>query len=95
MLIAIDFDDTLTADASLWRCFIQNAEKLGHRCICITARRRTDDNVKSIDDWMISHGINIPVYFTALASKIEYARKAELNVDIWIDDDPARCAIGH
>lgn len=95
MLIAIDFDETLTADSQLWSRFIASAKSLGHRCICITARRRTEDNVDSIRQWMTTHGVDLPVYYTGLASKVEYARKAGLKVDIWIDDDPTRCALGH
>lgn len=50
MLIAIDFDDTLTADSQLWLKFIETAKSLGHRCICITARRQTADNIESIEN---------------------------------------------
>jgi hypothetical protein len=95
MLIAIDFDDTLTADSKLWGDFIRSAKTLGHRVICVTARRDTDDNNESVRDWMISHGIELPVYFTSLESKVEHAKKIGLKVDIWIDDDPRRCALGH
>jgi len=95
MLIAIDFDDTLTADSQLWLRFIETAKKLGHRCICITARRETEDNIESLDNWMTMHGVHLPVYFTNLRSKTEFAKERGLKVDIWIDDDPKRCAIGH
>lgn len=44
---------------------------------------------------MIMHGVSLPVYFTGLSSKVEYAKRAGLAVDIWIDDDPKRCALGH
>jgi hypothetical protein len=95
VLIAIDYDDTLTADAQLWLKFIESATSLGHRCICITARRDTDDNRESIETWMTMHGVHLPVYFTGLSSKVEYAKRLGLKVDIWIDDDPKRCALGH
>jgi hypothetical protein len=95
VLISIDFDDTLTADAVLWLKFIESAKALGHRCICITARRQTEENIETIDDWMTMHGVHIPVYFTGLSSKVEHAKKLGLKVDIWIDDDPKRAALGH
>jgi len=95
MLIAIDFDDTLTADSQLWLTFIESAKNLGHRCICVTARRDTDDNRETIENWMVSHGVHLPVYFTGLASKVEHAKKIGLVVNIWIDDDPKKCALGH
>jgi hypothetical protein len=95
VLIAIDFDDTLTSDSQLWLKFIESAKVLGHRCICITARRQTEENIEDIDEWMTMHGVSLPVYFTGLASKVEHAKKIGLKVDIWIDDDPKRCALGH
>ena len=95
MIIAIDFDDTLTADARLWKGFISLAKSDGHRCICVTARRDTDDNNETIDNWMRSHGVHLPVYFTGLRSKVDYMASLGINVDIWIDDDPRTCAMGH
>jgi hypothetical protein len=95
MLIAIDFDETLTADAQLWRGFIEIAKSLGHRCVCFTARRRTEDDIETIDEWMRMHGVRLPVYYTGGESKLEYAKRIGLKVDIWIDDDPKRCALGH
>lgn len=95
MLIAIDFDETLTKDADLWRQFCHIADQLGHRLICVTARRPTKENHETIDEWMKSHGIEIPVYYSALGSKVDYMAKYGHKVDIWIDDDPRRCALGH
>ena len=95
MLIAIDFDDTLTADAALWSQFIFEAKHLGHQVVCVTARRDTDDNNETISSWMQSHGIDLRVYYSALGSKIDYMQKRGLKVDIWIDDDPRKCALGH
>jgi hypothetical protein len=95
VLIAIDLDDTLTADSELWRAFIETASKLGHRCICVTARRDTEGNNDTVDQWMQSHAISLPVYYTGLRSKIEYMAERGVHVDIWIDDDPKRCALGH
>lgn len=95
MLIAIDFDETLTADADLWRNFICTAREIGHRIICVTARRDTDDNRATVDNWMHEHGIDLYTYYTSLASKIDHMAKIGLTVDIWIDDDPRTCAFGH
>lgn len=95
LLIAIDFDDTLTADPELWRNFIESAKKLGHRIVCVTARRDTDDNRETVDSWMHEHGIELYTYFTGLASKIDHMAKIGLKVDIWIDDNPRAAALGH
>jgi hypothetical protein len=95
MLIAIDFDETLTADAALWRKFCRAVRHLEHHIVCVTARRDTDDNRETIDEWMRSHGLEMTVYFTGLGSKTDYMAKRGLKVDIWIDDDPRKCALGH
>ena len=95
MLIAIDFDDTLTTDAILWLKFIESAKALGHRCICITARRQTEENIETIDEWMTMHGVSLPVYFTGLASKTWYMERLGIKVDIWIDDQPRQCVLGY
>jgi hypothetical protein len=95
MRIAIDFDETLTADADLWRRFLSVAIDLGHHCVCVTARRATDDNLDTITEWMHSHGIDLPIFFTSLGSKVDYMTKRGLRVDIWINDDPRKCALGH
>jgi hypothetical protein len=95
LTIAIDFDDTLTADSQLWIKFIESAKALGHRCICVTARRDTEDNNETINDWMTMHGISLRVYYTGLRSKVEHMALIGVKVDIWIDDDPRRAALGH
>ena len=80
MRIAIDFDETLTLDAGLWRGFIDACRAVGHHVICVTARRDTDEN---------------HTYFTGLGSKVEFMKAREIKVDVWIDDDPKKCALGH
>jgi hypothetical protein len=95
MLIAIDFDETLTMDAGLWRGFVDLCAAGEHRIVCVTARRDTDDNRETISEWMESHGISLRVFFTGLGSKTDFMEKRGMKVDIWIDDDPRRCALGH
>lgn len=94
LVIAIDFDETLTRDAELWRGFIESARSLGHQVFCITARRPTDDNCETVIEWMRAHGIDLPVYFTAMGSKVAHMQELGIKVDIWIDDDPRSCAMG-
>lgn len=95
LLIAIDFDDTLTRDAVLWHHFISFVKLGGHEIVCVTARRDTDENREDIGEWMRQHGIELTVYFTALGSKVDWMAKRGHKVDIWIDDDPLKCAMGH
>lgn len=95
MLIAIDFDETLTRDSVLWSGFISLAKAGGHRVVCVTARRATKENADTISEWMRSHGIDLPVFYSSLSSKVRHMEGRGYKVDIWIDDDPLRCALGH
>jgi len=95
MLFAIDFDDTLTADPVMFRTLIAVVESFGHRTVCVTARRDTDENREWVSDWMKKHGIELYTHFTSLASKVQHMERIGLKVDIWIDDDPRKCAFGH
>ena len=95
MIIAIDFDDTLTRDAALWIAFTSVAKALGHRCVCVTARRDTAENIDLVDEWLRENRIELPVYFTSLGSKVDYMKKQGMQIDIWIDDQPLKCALGH
>lgn len=88
LTIAIDFDNTFTADPVLWCRFIRDARDVGHRVICITSRKQTSKNTTLVDDTFKRHGIEIATWFTGLASKTWYMEQVEVKVDIWIDDDP-------
>lgn len=95
MNIAIDFDNTLTADPDLWGIFVDRAKKLGHRCYCVTARRDTEENNEIVSEWMNENQITIPVFYTSLRSKVEYMQERDIKIDIWIDDDPRTLVNGH
>ena len=95
MLIAIDFDDTLTADPVLFRTLIAVIESFGHRTICVTARRDTSENRLDIEGYFRKYGIELYVHYTAGASKVDHMARIGVKVDIWIDDDPRKCALGH
>ncbi|MEM1297401.1 MAG: hypothetical protein AAGH89_18695, partial [Verrucomicrobiota bacterium] len=72
MIIAIDFDGTLDRDSHLWGEFIDLAKTIGHRVICVTARRETEENIETIERWMSANAIDLPVYYTSLAPKPQY-----------------------
>lgn len=94
LTIAIDFDDTLTADPKLWLRFIQRALESGHRVILVTQRRSTDENIAIIDEYLAEHGFELSVYFTDLRSKLSVMEERGIRVDIWIDDDPSALVMG-
>ncbi len=95
MNIAIDFDNTLTADPKLWGNFIASAKTSGHRVICITARRDTDENREELQAYLEHWGLALPTFYTGLSSKIHWAKKNDIKIDIWIDDDPTTLVNGH
>ena len=95
MLIAIDFDDTLTADPVMFRTLIAVLKSFGHHAVCVTARRDTDENRLNIEGYFAKYGIDLYVHYSALGSKLEHMERIGVKVDIWIDDDPEKCALGH
>lgn len=94
MKIALDFDDTLTADPRLWATFVNAARMQGHEVWLVTARRDTEENHQIIDEWLDQWGHSLPVLFTNLRSKLDVTRRLGLHFDIWIDDDPASLVNG-
>jgi len=83
--IAIDFDETFTADPELWQNFIRDAHARGHRVYCVTCRRDTPENreiVRIPDLPAYRH------YFTSLAPKRWFMEQRGIQIDIWIDDQP-------
>lgn len=95
LTIAIDYDDTFTADPLLWSGFINLAKSLGHKLVMITARRDTEENIDQINADLDHWNCQMPVFFSNLGSKIELAKKRGLNIDIWIDDNIHALLNGH
>lgn len=77
MLIAIDYDDTYTADPALWDVFIAVASSRGHEVICVTGRRASQPV-----------GLELPTVYADGEYKREAAERAGYRVDVWIDDMP-------
>lgn len=93
--IAIDFDDTFTADDILFAGFVYLAQQRGHKVIMVTARPRDEINKKAVFDFLEKCGIDIPVSFTDRTSKLRYMEELGTRVDIWIDDNPHALVHGH
>lgn len=82
MNIAIDYDNTYTADPELFDSFIALAKARKHRVWIVSARRNTPENREIV---------NVPdvlTVLTGLAAKQWYMEQCGVRVDIWIDDDP-------
>lgn len=83
--IAIDWDETFTADPELWQAFIKLAEERGHRVYCVTCRRDTEENRE------IVRVESLPAYrhyFTGLSPKRWFMEQRGIQIDIWVDDHP-------
>ena len=93
--IAMDFDETLTAAPLLFKKFVSDVREFGWDIILVTARRDTFENNETVNQFLDEWDIDLPVYFTSLQSKVDYMKQIGVEVDIWIDDDPKRCALGH
>lgn len=84
MKIALDYDETYTADPNLWTGFIAMAKALGHEVFFVTYRYEPDEGTSYNDDIKKSAEVNeIEIVYTHGQQKagVVYA-------DIWIDDTP-------
>lgn len=84
MIIAIDYDNTYTADPETFNKVIELFKAAGHDVICVTSR---DDGVLGVPV-RNSIGKLVPVIFAGSKWKREAAKKRGYNVDVWIDDMP-------
>lgn len=85
MIIALDFDDTYTADPSLWDTFISECLSRSHRVLIVTCRHGTEESREVV---LENLGLDVPVYYTGHAPKRWFMEQLGVKVDIWIDDRP-------
>lgn len=85
LTIAIDFDDTFTADVEFWTKMIELAQRYGHQVICVSARHDDDYHRQQLTDSLPD---GVPVLLSELHPKYDYAKDHGYSVDIWIDDVP-------
>ena len=86
MKIAIDYDDTFTADPELWRFFIAKAKERGHTVSFVTFRWEPDEGYDPIHNADIKKDaaeLDIEIVFTHGQQKANH-----FDADIWIDDMP-------
>jgi hypothetical protein len=80
MKIALDFDNTFTADPELWTHFINMARTRGHEVKIVTSR--FPGNPPPIQGIEVIH-----CSFTA--------KRKHYPADVWIDDDPKHIDLDH
>ena len=91
LTIALDFDDTFTADPELWTEFIGRAKANGHRVVCVTGRHYSPEDKAELKAALPA---GVPIYFTEQESKTWYMAGKEV-ISIWIDDNPRAVVHGH
>jgi hypothetical protein len=80
LLIALDYDNTYTADSVLFDIFVQLARSKGYKVHVVTMRHESEPiNLNCAVD---------KVHYTDRKAKKPYMDAKGLSVDIWIDDRP-------
>lgn len=85
MTIAVDFDDTFTADPDLWWSFVELCKARGHRVVVVTYRSKNGQFAYEVE--RVIRG-RLPVVWTERRQKKAIALAEGYEVDIWIDDRP-------
>jgi hypothetical protein len=85
MIIALDYDDTFTADPEGWSLFVEMMKQRGHSISFVTFRMEPDNNIHtdSLDILGDAERLKIPVVFTNHRQK-----RHVFKADVWIDDSP-------
>jgi hypothetical protein len=88
MIIALDYDDTYTADRNLWDIFIDAARDRGHSIAFVTFRYGGGGSYQGVeydnsDIEEDAERMNLQIVYTNAKQK-QHCFKA----DIWIDDNP-------
>jgi len=84
-MLAIDYDNTYTADPITFDQVIRLFQQAGHGVVCIT--NRTSDMKKQ--EIMSSIGKLVPVIFAGADWKRDAATKNGYKIDFWLDDNPS------
>jgi hypothetical protein len=84
--IALDYDQTFTADPGFWRTFVDMAFNAGHEVKIVTARNEEFDRTPDLIE--IERTVDV-IYCRGIAKKWFLTHFGDGFVpDIWIDDRP-------
>lgn len=86
--IALDYDDTYTANKQLWFNFVKLCQSFDCEVRFVTARFETTDKYTNEELLVDARGLDIPVIFCNGVQKAQRCMDVEFDVDIWIDDFP-------
>lgn len=83
LTFSLDYDATFTADPNLWRQFISDAQRRGHKVVCVTGRSTPPDFSRDprLPD-------SVPIVCAGSDFKRDAAARAGHHINIWIDDMP-------
>ena len=84
LLIALDYDETYTADPVLWQNFIANAKHRGHSVIIATMRYPQEG--AEIEQEL---GATVEkIVYTSRKAKYDEVQRQGFYPSIWVDDSP-------
>ncbi len=83
MILALDYDNTFTADPILWESFISKAKERGHSIAFVTSRGHTNIPGYNDDIFADAKRLAIEVVFCFGEPK-----SSKFKADVWIDDTP-------
>jgi len=82
--IAIDWDNTISADQDFFLQLIKELKQAGYIPFVCTLRAPDKDNIREIRN--VLEETNIAIYLTNGKSKRKYMKKLGVKVHLWIDD---------
>jgi hypothetical protein len=86
VIIALDYDDTFTADKELWTWFVERAKLNGHEVSFVTFRG--EDAIQPTPEW----NDDIKEDAAELGIEIVFCNRQQkrhhFQADVWIDDMP-------
>jgi hypothetical protein len=85
LILALDFDDTYTANPELWDSFIILSQMCNTEVVIATYRHEVEDADPALDR---IKRLGTRCYFTDGKAKKPFLEALGVNVNIWIDDRP-------
>jgi len=82
--IAIDWDNTISADQEFFLQLIHKLKKAGYSPFVCTLRAADAESIVEVRN--VLEKVNIAIYFTDGKPKRKYMRKLGVKVHLWIDD---------
>lgn len=87
IVVAIDFDETITTDPKAWLQVMQLLNKLGMEVYVVTYRYNSHSEEMDLE--YLKHEDCVKgIVFTGRRGKKKFCEDHGINVDIWIDDNP-------